>query len=576
MFSVEHLIEEHYPGLRKHTAVYKPLSSFLRYLLHENDAQAFARQYGHLQGIDFVEQILDYFTFRFSVSDIEKERIPSEGKLVIVANHPIGSLDALALIKLISDVRKDLKVVANEMLMALNPLHSILLPVNNMQGNTAKQNLRLINKHLDSDGAVLIFPAGEVSRLRPQGVRDSKWKKGFLRMAKQTRSPILPVFINAKNSPLFYGVSMLFKPAATSLLVREMFKKKHQHIKLHVGELIPVEAYLHSNIQAKEQVNLFRKHVYRLGTQKPSLFKTQSALALPEDRRHLRKAILNDCESLGETPDNKKILLYRHTGSNPIMREIGRLREIAFRAVGEGSNSRRDIDAFDYHYLHLILWDDNDLEIAGAYRLGDASVLTQEKHPTGLYSASLFDYQAPMQTIFKEGLELGRSFVQPKYWGKRSLDYLWLGIGAFMTKYPKYRYCFGPVSISNALPASALALLVQFYSKYFPSNENFANAKLPFIPSTDSLYDFHGNDYMEEFKVLKSVLANMNTTIPTLLKQYADICEDKGVCFAAFNVDPDFNYCVDGLIIMDSTRLTKSKRKRYMPSKFEGDMQIQE
>lgn len=565
MFSVEHLIQEHYPSLNKHPAVYKPVSSFLRYLLHEDDAQAFASEYGHLQGIDFVEQILDYFTFRFSVNDIEKERIPSEGKVVIVANHPIGSLDALALIKLISDVRKDLKVVANQMLMTLTPLHSILLPVNNMKGNTAKQNLQLINTHLESEGAVLIFPAGEVSRLRPQGVRDSKWKKGFLRLAKQTRAPILPIFIDAKNSPMFYGVSMLFKPAASSMLVREMFKKKHQSIQLHVGELIPLEAYLHTNIQLKEQVNLFRKHVYRLATQKQSLFKTQSALALPEDRRHLRKAILSDCESLGETPDNKMILLYRHSGSNPIMREIGRLREIAFRAVGEGSNSRRDIDAYDYHYLHLILWDDNDLEIAGAYRLGDANTLSREKHPTGLYSASLFDYEPPMQAIFKEGLELGRSFVQPKYWGKRSLDYLWLGIGAFMTKYPKYRYCFGPVSISNTLPTNAIALLVQFYNKYFPAQKNYASAKLPYVTSTEPLYEFHGNDYQNEFKVLKNILANMNTTIPTLLKQYADICEAQGVCFAAFNVDPDFNYCVDGLIIMDSRRLTKAKRKRYMP-----------
>jgi putative hemolysin len=567
MYSVEHLIQEHYPNLRNHPVVYKPVSSFLRYLLHEDDAQAFASQYGHLQGIDFVEQILDYFTFRFSVSDIEKERIPSEGKLVIVANHPIGSLDALALIKLISDVRKDLKVVANQMLMALEPLHPILLPVNNMAGNTAKQNLKLINKHLESEGAVLIFPAGEVSRLRPQGVRDGQWKKGFLRIAKQTRSPILPIFVDAKNSPMFYGVSMLFKPAATSLLVKEMFNKRHQSIKMTIGELIPVEAYLQSNIQLKEQVNLFRKHLYRLATKKHSLFKTQSALALPEDRRCLRKAILNDCEKLGETPDNKKILLYRHSGSNPIMREVGRLREIAFRAVGEGSNSRRDIDAFDYHYLHLLLWDDNDLEIAGAYRLGDASILADSKHPTGLYSASLFDYQSPMEAIFREGLELGRSFVQPKYWGKRSLDYLWLGIGAFMTKYPRYRYCFGPVSISNALPANALALLVQFYGKYFPADKSFASPKLPYTASSTPLYQFHGEDYTEEFKILKSLLANMNTTIPTLLKQYADICEPGGVSFAAFNVDPDFNYCVDGLIIMDSSLLIEAKRKRYMPLK---------
>ncbi len=566
MFTVNQVLQKHYPQVAGKPYLQKPLNVVLKKLLHEDDVIAFERQYGHLSGIDFVEQVLDYFDISFSVRDVEKERIPASGPLVIIANHPIGSLDALSLIKLVHEVRSDLQVVANEMLMALTPLNSLLLPVNNMQGNTPKQNLQRIHHHVKNQGAVLIFPAGEVSRLRPQGVRDTKWHSGFLRIAKAAHAPILPVFIDAKNSATFYGVSMLFKPLATTLLIQEMFKHKRKHINLRVGELIPFDSFCNLGVSVKDQVKLFKRHLYRVGKSKAGLFITQSAIAHAEDRRELSKVIKRDCEKLGETGDGKRIYLYQHTGSSPIMREIGRLREIAFRAVGEGSNKRRDIDAFDSHYWHLILWDPDELEIAGAYRFGDAKALSQASHSTGLYSATLFDYQPNMQAIFNQGLELGRSFVQPKYWGKRSLDYLWFGIGAFVSKYPQYRYLFGPVSISGAFPKPAIELIAAFYHTYFPQQKILAKGKLPLHLSQTVLATFSGEDYKKELKELKSQLENMNVSIPTLLKQYAEVCEPGGVSIDCFNIDPDFNDCIDGLVVMDVQKLTKKKRMRYMPN----------
>lgn len=565
MFTVSEVLEKHYPNVASKPYLNKPINAVLRKLLHEDDVLDFDREYGHLVGIDFVEQVLEYFDISFSVSDVQKERIPASGPVVIIANHPIGSLDALCLIKLVHEIRSDLKVVANEMLMALEPLHEILLPVNNMQGNTPKQNLQNIHRHIESDGAVLIFPAGEVSRLRPNGVRDTAWRAGFLRMAKAARAPILPVFINAKNSATFYGVSMLFKPLATTLLVQEMFKHKNDVINFKIGELIPYDSFANLTVSPKEQVKMFKRHLYKVRKDKKGLFITQSAIAHAEDRRELAKDI-KQCELLGETHDNKQIYLYEHKGSSTIMREIGRLREIAFRAVGEGSNKRRDIDAFDSHYLHLILWDPDELEIAGAYRFGDAKKLSKAKHETGLYSATLFDYQPAMQEYFDSGLELGRSFVQPKYWGRRSLDYLWFGIGAFVSKYPRYRYLFGPVSISGAFPKQAIALMAAFYNKYFPHQPDLVKAKLPFIWGKEVSDCFTGDDYQAELKVLKSKLAAMNVSIPTLLKQYAEVCESTGVGIDCFNIDPDFNDCVDALVLVDTTKMTDKKRKRYLNS----------
>ena len=401
--------------------------------------------------------------------------------------------------------------------------------------------------------------------MRPQGVRDTHWHSGFLRMARHAKAPILPIFIDAKNSPLFYGVSMIYKPLATVLLVKEMFNQRRKSLPMRIGELIPYSSYQSMSISVPDTVKLFKRHLYRIGTNKRGIFATQAAIAMPEDRKELSRAI-RQCEHLGETSDGKHIYLYLHKGSSVIMREIGRLREIAFRAVGEGTLQRRDIDRYDNHYYHLILWDDKDLEIVGAYRFGDAQRLSQPDHQTGLYSATLFEYAKDNPALFEEGLELGRSFVQPRYWGKRSLDYLWFGIGAFLTRYQHYRYLFGPVSLSNSYPQPAKQLIVQFYQTYFPARFGEAKAKIPFTVPSDSLKAFSGNDYKKEFTQLKHLLANMGVNVPTLYKQYTEVCEHDGVAFLDFNIDPDFCDCIDGLVVVDTDKLLPKKRKRYLLS----------
>lgn len=565
MFSVEQVLHKHYPKLSQKPLVFKTLSFVLRRLLHEREIVEFGQEYPHLRGLDFVEQVLDYFKISYSARDNERERIPTEGRVVIIANHPIGSLDGLALIKLIASIRSDFKVVANEMLMAIDPLKDILLPVNNMQGGTPKQHLQAIHQHLKADGAVLIFPAGEVSRLRPQGVRDTKWHTGFIRIARATQAPILPMFIDAKNSPLFYGMSMLYKPLATALLVTEMFKQKRNHLPIRIGEIIPFESFSRLSISTNDLANLFKKHLYRLPTEKSALLTTQTSIAQPEEKKQLSIALKTQCELLGETKDNKQIYLYEHNGSSTIMREIGRLREFAFRAVGEGTNTRRDVDKYDAHYFHLILWDEQELEIVGAYRFGDAKKLTVPNHPTGLYSETLFEYPlAANETLFAQGLELGRSFVQPKYWGKRSLDYLWFGIGAFLKRHPEYRYLFGPVSLSNTYPAAAKDLIIQFYKTHFPAFIGSVEARTPYVPETKEATHFGHEDYKTEFAKLKHMLANMGVNVPTLYKQYTEVCKADGVGFLDFNIDADFGDCIDGLIVVDLYQLKEKKRERYL------------
>lgn len=567
MFSVDQVISVRLPGISNAPWLYKPIKGALRYLLHEQDFIDFAAQYPHLRGLEFVEQVLDYFNFRYAVRDNEIERIPPTGRIVIIANHPIGSLDSLALLKLVSDIRPDAKVLANRLLMAAEPLHSLLLPVNNMQSDTERSWLNRIQQHLSAEGVLILFPAGEVSRLQPNGIRDGKWHSGFLRFATHAKAPILPVYIDGRNSALFYGASVLYKPLSTMLLIQEMFGQQRKHIEIRIGEQIPYSSFAGLDIALRDKVKLFKRHLYRLAKDKPALFRTQRAIAHPEERIILKKAV-EACQLLGQTGNGKQIYLYQHQQSSPILREIGRLRETAFRAVGEGSGNRRDIDKFDNYYQQLLLWDKEDLEIVGAYRLADSLQVIRQHGLSGLYTASLFQFGESMQPYLATGLELGRSFVQPKYWGRHSLDYLWHGIGAYLKQHSHIRYLFGVVSLSNSYPSVARDSIVYFYSLYFkPGTTAAAIPRYPYQLSPhqlDTLQQyFCGEDYVADFTRLKQLLANMGLTVPTLYKQYSELCEPGGVQFLAFGTDPNFADCIDGLVLIDLARL-KTKKARYL------------
>ncbi|NKF51533.1 GNAT family N-acetyltransferase [Shewanella sp. WXL01] len=566
LLNVEQIVKQSFPRIEASPWLAKPTKAMLKYLLHEEQCNTFAEQFAHLQGVDFVEQVLATFNVSYTVPDKEVENIPSEGRVVIYANHPIGSMDALVLIKLISQFRPDIKVVANELLMAIKPLHSILLPVRNMTGGTPKQHLNEIHQHLNNEGAVLIFPAGEVSRLRPHGVTDLKWHTGFLRIARSCDAPLLPIYVNAKNSAAFYSTSMIYKPLASLLLVKEMFKQTNKTLPVKIGELIAKEVVSQKDFPIKTQVKLLKNHLYRVGKGRDPIFNTQKAIAHPESKQAIQHA-LKQCEHLGETPDNKQIYLYRHEQSSPIMREIGRLREVAFRAVGEGTGKKRDIDRYDSHYLHLVLWDKDDLEIVGAYRFACAKS-SVDNSSLGLYSQTLFKYSSSFEPYFERGLELGRSFVQPKYWGRRSLEYLWLGIGAFLTKNPQYRYLFGPVSLSASYPQHAKELMTYFYQSQFADTQGLAHSfkpyQLPQVKQRELAQVFCGANYSENFKILKRTLANMGVSVPTLFKQYAELCDNDGVKFIDFGTDPDFGDCIDGLVLVDVNQLKPNKRQKYL------------
>lgn len=572
MVDIEKALSEKFPSfaIGKPAWLKRPLVALLRWLFREQEINAFLAQHGGCEGLEFIERVMDYFRFSYTVSNTELENIPTSGRVVIVANHPLGGLDALALLQLVGSVRDDVRVVANDMLMNITPLQRLFLPMDNLRGNPSEGDVRRIQDALLEERAIILFPAGEVSRIRPSGVRDTQWSAGFLHFAKRASAPVLPVFMNARNSAFFYIVAMVSKPLAGLLLVQEMWRQRGRRIAMTVGELIPAEHIDSRGLSTKAQVNLVKKHLYRIAHQRRGLFITETAISHPEDSKQVRKA-LQASVHLGRTRDNKLIYLFDSSSESPVIREIGRLRELTFRQVGEGTGRRRDLDDYDYYYQHLVLWDEDELEIVGAYRIANTRSVYAERGREGFYSHTLFPFgDAFCERYLNAGIEFGRSFVQPHYWGSRALDYLWQGIGAYLADHSEVRWLFGPVSISNTYPAAAKDTLVFFYRRHFGDDTGLVSATQRYVPNDVRRAELESvfalGDYKSEFALLKEQLAHYGVAVPTLFKQYTEICEPGGVRFLEFNVDPDFGYCVDGMMVLDLEKIKASKRARYIRS----------
>ncbi|MFY4781806.1 GNAT family N-acyltransferase [Aliarcobacter butzleri] len=567
MIDIQKEIEKKFPKIKeKENVLKKSLLKIAKKIVHEDSINQFLLQNSHLKGFDFVDAVLDYFDFDYTVSSNDLQNIPSTGKVIIIANHPLGGLDALCLLKLVGQIRKDVKILANDFLVGFEALHSLMIPLDNFKDRQSKESIKKIYEALNNEEAIIIFPAGEVSRATPKGVKDPAWNKGFLNFAKNSNSAILPIFLDAKNSKTFYTISLINKTFSTLLLSNEMFNKKSKNINIKIGQIIPSENITPKGLNKDFLVNLYKKHLYALKKGKKSFFQTQSAIAHPVSKIDLYNE-LKKSPLLGQTNDGKKIYLYDYVEDSIVLKELGRLREISFRKVGEGVNKKRDLDKYDVYYQHIILYDKNELEIVGAYRIGNSDMIFKEFGTKGFYSNTLFQFNDEFMFYLQNSIELGRSFVQPKYWGTRALDYLWYGIGAYVKANPNIKYMFGPVSISGAFPAIAKDMLVFYYNYYYSSEKNLVEARTPFSYSShihDIKEFFTLEDKKRDFKSLKIALSNIGVNVPTLYKQYSELTLDDGVKFLDFNVDKNFGDCIDSFILVEIDKIKDSMKQRYM------------
>lgn len=245
-----------------------------------------------------------------------------------------------------------------------------------------------------------------------------------------------------------------------------------------------------------------------------------------------------------------------------VLLEIGRLREITFRSVGEGTGRSRDIDEFDQYYRQLIIWDTAERRIAGGYRLGCGDEIFAQHSVKGFYVSSLFNISPGFFPILGQSLELGRSYIVADYQRKPlPLFLLWKGILAFLLQHPQYRYILGPVSISRQFSDLSRGLMVGFLEKYY-FNENLAahlTPRKPFKVGAKKKFNLPlliksiGSDLANLDRFIEGV-ETKGARLPVLLRQYLR----QNARFIGFNLDPNFSDCLDGFMILDMNDLPAS------------------
>lgn len=522
------------------------------------------------KGIEFVDAIIDTLELKFEVSEEDLKKIPKEGSFVTVSNHPYGGIDGILLIKLLSEIRPDYKVMANYMLSKIEPMADHFFSVNPFENKSASSRnsfsgIKQSLTYLESGKALGIFPAGEVSTYYSENsqIADKQWSDSILKLIKKAGVPVVPIYFVGSNSWLFHILGRIHPILRTAKLPSELLNKKGKNIVIRIGN--PISVKEQSNFPDISRYGRYlRARTYALGSPMevkkffiPSIKPKSKAETIidPIPTASLVKEIeaIKDQYLLFE---NKNYLVLCTPSRNipQLMLEIGRLREITFRAVGEGTNHSYDLDEYDLYYHQLVIWDTEQQKLVGAYRIGKGKEIYEQYGINGFYLHSLFKMKKPFHSVLKESLELGRSFIVEEYQRKpMSLFLLWKGILYFQIRNPEYRYMIGPVSISNEFSKFSKNLIVEYLKHYYynPELAQHIYPRKEYIVEGDYKVDkaiFLENAEKDVSRIdiiIKDV--EQKYSMPVLLKKYLSL----GAQMIGFNIDPKFNDALDGLILVD-------------------------
>ncbi|MEL7587965.1 MAG: GNAT family N-acyltransferase [Prolixibacteraceae bacterium] len=543
------------------------LAKFIMYVLRFSKLNKIYGQIGDKQGIAFIDALINLLEINYAFDENELKKVPKTGPFIVVSNHPFGGLDGILLIKVLSLVRPDIKVMANFLLKRVEPISEFFLGVNPFEDRKGIRSsvggVKSAMEHLQKGGGLCIFPAGEVSSYdATHKITDRQWQYPALKFIKRAGVPVVPVHFNGKNSRLFHLIGRIHPNLRTVKLPSEFLNKKKKPVKIRIGSAIPVKEQ-EAFTEIFQYGRFLRAKTYSLNSRmEVKRFFNYSLLPQPKPEP-IASAI--PAEKIAEEVKNleKDYLLFKlknfavycspSKAIPAVLNEIGRLREITFREVGEGTNRGIDLDEFDLYYQQLFIWDEEAGRIVGAYRIGKGADILHEFGLGGFYVQSLFRMKESFMPILQQSLELGRSFVVKEYQRQpMPLFLLWKGILYFLLKNPDYRYLIGPVSISNNYSNISKELIIKFImSHHF--DWNMARLILPKKAFKFRSQDPNINVIMENMSDINKLdqfigdVDELNTGLPVLLKKYIKL----NAKIIGFNVDPKFNNCLDGLILLD-------------------------
>jgi putative hemolysin len=524
-----------------------------------------------LRDLDFVAAVFRNLDLEIEVDPADLANVPKDGPLLFVSNHPYGAIDGLALVHVLGRVRPDLKVMANFLLQQLEPLRDRFIGVNpfeQLSSLSSFQGMRQAMAHVKEGQALAIFPAGEVSSWRTEikGVADPRWKTPVIKMAQHVGAPVVPVWFDGANSVLFHMLGMIHPNLRTLALPKEMLRMRGRSVRMRIGK--PIAAKDIAAFSSTEQLARYlRAKTYALGSGvqvKRELFNPlrfpqrpkDIVEPIPIDRLEREIAGLTDLRLNSQAEFD---LYLAPTGRIPnILREIGRLREATFRVVGEGTNKSIDLDEFDLYYDHLFLWDRERKRLAGAYRIGDGKRIMSRYGKRGFYTYTLFRMDRPMDRVLRRSFELGRSFIAVDYQRQRlPLYMLWRGLLLHITANPDHQYLIGPVSISGTYSRISRSLIMEFVQQHHYDREMAASVRprnrfkiKPDKVDREALVQASMADLKRMDRLIAEVDPN-ETSMPVLLKKYLLL----NARIIGFNRDPRFNDALDGLMVLDLTKL---------------------
>ncbi|MDG1729635.1 MAG: lysophospholipid acyltransferase family protein [Algibacter sp.] len=554
----------------------------------------FYKRHKHLEGVDFLDSILEEFQIKFEIPEEDLKRLPKDGAYITVSNHPLGGIDGILLLKLMLEQRSDFKIIANFLLHRIEPMIPYIMPVNPFEDRKdIKSSLAGFKNsilHLRAGHPLGIFPAGEVSTYRDgKLVVDRPWEEAAMKLVKKAEVPVVPIYFHAKNSRLFYKLSKISDTFRTAKLPSEVLTQKRRTIKVRIGKPISVtDQKEHTSLDDFSE--FLRRKTYMLShafEDKPKILENlSSTLKTPKAPKNIVTPVENglmikEVDTLREgdarllQSKNYEVFLAQAKNMPNILREIGRLREITFREVGEGTNEAIDLDEFDDYYHHMFLWDNENKVLAGAYRMGLGSKIFSQFGINGFYLQDLFRFEPELYKMMSESIEMGRAFIIKSYQQKpMPLFLLWKGIVHITLRYPEHKYLIGGVSISNQFSNFSKSLMVEFMKSHYydPYIAQYVHPKKEFkVKLKDADKDFVFDEAEADLNKFDKFIDEIEPgalRLPVLLKKYIK----QNARLVAFNVDPLFNNSVDGLMYIRIADLPESTVKPVM-EEFQAELE---
>lgn len=579
-------------GLSKLGILKNPLASIIMSVLRINKVNKLYDKLKDKKGKDFFDAFIREQGLSYVAFEEDLAKIPKTGPFILVSNHPLGAIDGILMIKILSEIRPDFKVMGNFLLEKIEPIQPYVIPVNPFEGErksirNSSLGMRNTLKHLQEGGCVGIFPAGEVSNKNNEfnEIRDKAWEKPALKLIKAAKVPVVPMYFHAKNSLLFYNLAKIHPDLQTAMLPAEMLRKREKPIRIRIGKPLSIKVldeyekpeelgeYLQNKIYMLKSYFEKRKslpEVMKLNDLKLNFSPSKEENIvqniidetpkddLQKDIDHLRKA-----DKMLFKNGNYEVYFADYELIPSVMREIGRQRELTFREVGEGSNLPFDLDEYDKHYHHLFLWDSEAQKLAGAYRMALGKEVMRQHGIKGFYTSSLFEFDQELQPFFRKVIEMGRAYITREYQQKPlPLFLLWRGIVHVCLRNPDHKFLMGGVSISNKFSDFSKSLMIEFMRSHY-----YDAAVAQYIhPKNEFKVRLKNRDkslFMDEVQADLNKLDKMiddlepEMRLPVLIKKYIK----QNAKVISFNVDPNFNDAIDGLMYIRISDLPESTIK---------------